>query len=233
MKKIFVLAFATVLFATSAADARVSGVMSGEDYWFSTSLQYQFTSGDFERTDDARSDTDVDQQLRLVRLDLAPFERIQLYGTAGNATTSLGDTDAENGTVAGAGAEVLLSRNDDLRVKLTGSYLQHESTELDGSGEEIEVTDDWQGGILLSRRVREHQRPTENLSYDAYMSILYSDRTVEVTGSGTPRSLEMADAGGVSATAGFNLRYTKGINLELEGEVGAMTSASGRLIFTF
>lgn len=200
----------------------------------SSSLQYQFTSGDFERMNaNDGGDTSLDQQLRMVRLDLIASEYVQFYGTVGNASTSFGDTDAEDGTVTGGGAELLLSENDDLRVKLTGSYLQHESVAFGDSGEDLEVTDDWQGGILLSRRVTASQQTTENLTYDAFMSVLYSDRTVEVTGSGTTRSHEMADAGGVSATAGFNLRYTENINLELEGEIGAMTSASGRLIVTF
>lgn len=234
MKKYFALFVVTLLTVTATAEARVSGLMNGGENLFSTSLQYQVTSGGFERINvNDQDDTDVDQRLRLIRLDFTPLERIQLYGTVGNGETTFGDTETENGTVVGGGAQLLVSKTDDLRLELTGSYLQHESVDLDGTGGELEVKDDWQGGIQLSRDVRPSHRMSDALDYDAFLSILYSDRTVDVTGPGTTREFEMTDGGGLSATAGVNLHYAEGINLEFEGEFGAMTSASGRLIFSF
>ena len=234
MKKLLFAFAVSLICIPSLASARSVKMISSSEDPLSLSVEYEYTTGSYEGvTGSTDQDTGLDQRLGLVRLSLKPGYRVQFYGTAGTSSNTFGDTDTEDGTVIGGGVQFLLEKNDNLGAKLVGSYLQHESLQLEGTNRELEVVGDWQAGLVMNRTVNDSYSEGNPRLYDAFFGVLYSGREIEETGGGTVRTYEPSNNPGLSAAAGFNVNYTPALDLEISAELGAMSSASLHATYAF
>lgn len=235
MKRFVFVLIAALLLVPSIASARSVKMIGSDGNLVSLSFGYEYTSGQYEPVEgNTEQDTDLQQQLGTVGLAVNPWQHLQVFGMAGSVSNTFGDTDTEDGTVIGGGAQFLIEESDHLEAKLVGSYLQHESAELGETNREVEMVGDWQAGLLFNRSVRDSYSSSEGSRlYDAYFGVLYSGRELELTGPGTDETYEMANGSGLSASAGFNINYTPALDFEIAAELGAMSSASASVTYGF
>lgn len=235
---ILFLSLTIMLTTPMQSSARTPNFIDQSDSFLSYSLRYEYSGGAFLPSDGSTSDeTDLAQSMSTVQVSVRPSYFGQFYGIVGVERNILdsdvSDTTTEHGTVTGGGGQIVLDYTDDLYLKAVGSFYLHEDLDVNGANQDIEITQDWQGGFLLGRSVERTHMGDYEAFYNAYMGVLYSDRRAEITTAGTTQEYEMDEANGASVVAGLNWRYSRAVRLKFEGEVGAMSSGAVNLTYNF
>lgn len=225
------IAFAALWFATPAG-ARGVGMIDQRPERFSVSTQYSFSQADFESSSTS-TDSEANIHMAGIRVEKSIFPRLGVYAFGGVSDYEFDDRDVDNGTVFGGGFQVTVEPDPDLYLKLVGSYLSHGEEDFQNSSETFELTDDWQAGVLVGRKITKTTLRGITQQYHAYIGALFSDRVVEIGSGSTTTTHDLADWGGASLFLGFHWIINENFSFELEAEGGSSLSGTGRLQYRF
>ncbi len=227
-KQVFGLIFVLVLFAVSPLQAHYVGLTDQSTEGFKFSALYNHNRADFEAKD-TDDELELTDQLAAARVDLTLFEKIQFHGLIGTSFIDFGDSSPEDGTVYGGGVQYLLEPGDPYYLKLTGSFLEHETQDYDNSDDEFEITSDWQAGILIGRNFTRQFKWDETETFNTYFGGIYTERKLE--SDAHDGKYELEDLSGASLVAGVKYSFTDFLLIEGEGQYGAKTGIGGRMIY--
>ncbi|GEM_PF-5886526 len=193
---------------------------------------YSYSRADFDPKDNGGEVEELINQQLGARISYRFDERFGIYGMFGSTDTEFGDTDVEDGNVYGGGFQYVLEPNPDLYLKLTAAYFEHDKQDYRNANGSLEIKNDWQTGVILGR-ITERARGFETVdSYHSYLGIIYSGREVRLQNSDQV-TYELDEYAGLSLTAGFSFTVADYLDLEVEGQGGAIEALSGRLIYYF
>lgn len=236
MKKITLLLsiFALSCLLPVAGAAQHVGIIDHTRGATSISGLYTYTSSQYDLESSVEADSELVNQVSALRLTIPVNEYLGFYGVGGSEFLKFADEELENdGMVYGGGAEITVNPAEDVVLKLTGSFLEHDVQEFENNSDELEITKDWQVGVLLAREVREVSQLSPEEEFLTYAGATFTDREFEIDSGGTIEEFELDEMGGASLVAGFTYVYTSDLNFELEGQAGALNSATGQLNYYF
>ncbi len=216
------------LFVSFPVQAHYVGLTDHTEEGFKFSALYSHSQGDFEARD-TESELELTSQLAAARVDLTLFEKLQFHGLIGTSFIDFADSSPEDGTVYGGGAQYLFEPGNGYYLKLTGSFLEHETQDYDDSDEHFEITTDWQAGIMIGQKLTQQLKWEETETFSTYLGGIYSERKLE---SGAHQGkYELEDLSGASLVAGVKYTFTDFLLLEGEGQLGAESGVGGRMIY--